>query len=662
MLHDIDLNHIANFTGNMEKLMKYLRHKSVTESSKFDDDIWVFSTKPEKKRVDFDKYMKKYSFPETLVVFWKLFIYIVVQKKFKRNKGQTVYVSTSLPLILYLRDKGFPKVDEPFGTSDTKAFIDRLHHKDISPSSKTHRLRPLKDWVELGRFFPEFFRASADSLTGINIDGIFGDNRNYKRSGKKNDEDWIPLTVPQAMYLTGKAIQLIEKYSDDILACYAEWKDYAGKYPKYTEFDAFGKRHVDKLGVGPTKNRKLAEIVLSHLPETIDEEHPLLDIWRLADAYSRGKISGKKLMYSIRQRDMTNAFRSLYGACIVLILISTGMRKSELFSLERGCIDKTTNPEIPMITSTVWKTNTGTTKLPISDVGARAVETLERMAYILTGKRNGPLLVPVEKHRKDTDPNKLASYDSHIFKMLEAFCRNIDYDGNQPNPHAFRHTLAACVWERTDQAPVLLRMIFNHSSLSMTLHYLRKNPFVRRAQRELFTKKYLPLVREVIHETKRGETSGHASERVAGMIRYVRNDPHFRGKTEEELETALEELFMTLIKQDQIRLFLTPYCVCMRSTNNVSKSPCMHVEDHGDSLYARLPRTDRCVGARCHDALFLPRQKEKIHECMKFYEESLDALPDDVKSNVHFARIFDVEHRKYERIDRKLFKNRKKRA
>ena len=662
MLHNIDLKIVKNFQGSIGDLYEYLKDKNVTENSKFGDDIWEFETKPNTERVHFSNYTEKLG-NKNLILFWKLFIYLVILKKNKKNKAQNVFVSNSVSLFTYLNSMGFLEKTILFTSENAIEFIELLQSQDNSSLYKTHQLRTLKDWYHINQFLPLFFKLPSNPLADINVNGIFTEaNNNYKKMGKsEEDDEWVPLTIPHAMVLAREAINWVENYGRDILAIFDIWKDYAGKYPKYNDFKAFGDYHIDRNGLGSAKNKKLADIVYSHFSNEPDISHPFYNIWYLGNEFVNNRLSGKKLRLAISQKEVMNHIRSLYGACIVLILISTGMRKSELFSLQRGCIDTYTNPELPLIESEVTKTNTGLTKLPISQIGVKAVQTLEQLGKILTNEDKGPLIIAVEKNKKDADLNKIANYSSHLFKMLTEFCNAINY-GIPPNAHAFRHTLAACVWERTDQAPVLLQMLYNHSSLSMTLHYLRSNPLIQQAKKELFEKKYLPLVREVIHSAKDEELAGNASPRVYSLIKYVKNDLQFKGKTEEELETAMEELFMTLIEQDQLRLFLTPFCVCMRPNTSSSKSPCMHVEDHGDSLYSTLPRTDRCVGSNCHDSLFISYHQEHIHESMSFYNESIEYVPDDLKENIYFANIVENESTKYKKINSQLSKKRKQHA
>lgn len=664
MLHDIDLNIVKNFTGDVKDLYNYLGDRQVTKASKFRDAVWEFDTKPNTDRVNFAKHSDALDNPE-LLLFWKIFTYIVILKKNLKNKSQAVFVSKSKTLFYYLNTLDYTSRYSGFSSHNALEFIDLLQQEDVSKLNKTHKLQILKYWIEINQLLPIFFRLSHDPLASINTNAIFGEeNKNYKRGGKSiEDEEWSPLTIPQAMLLTRESITWVEKYSNDILNVYNIWKDYAGQNPICTKYTAFGSYYNDQTGTAPSKNIKLAEIIFNNVTEIADEAHPFYTIWDAANNFSKNKINREELKKFISQKAITDSLRSLYGACIVLILMSTGMRKSELFSLQRGCIDINTNPEIPLITSEVTKTNTGITKLPISQIGAKAVTVLERLGRIITNEEYGPLIIPVEIDRKNKNMhmNKVANYASHAFNMLSALCNTINY-GTPPNLHSFRHTLAACVWERTDQAPVLLKMLYNHSSLSMTLHYLRSNPMIQQAQRELFTKKYLPLVREVIHGAQEERLAGQASEKVQGLVRYVKNDLQFQGKTEEELVTAMEELFMTLIEQNQLRLFLTPLCVCMRSNTSASKSPCMHIEDHGDTFYAKLPRTDLCVGSSCHDSLFTSYHQESIHDCMTFYEESIEYLPDDLKSNINFAKIVEYETTKYKKIEERLSKKRKNSA
>lgn len=654
MQHDINIEKVMKFT-RIKELSEYLSDKNVTTLSKFSDGTWRFDTKPHTLSINFSNYEKQYN-NRNLTVFWKLYVYLLIIKKNLQNYGRLNPKNHSVRLIEYLSTNGF-LVDNNFLFTKDNAheFINILSKTKGTVLHKKVQLNSIKDWLFINKFLPSFFQLPYDPLIGIDTNSIFD---TIKEENEGNDQ--IVLTIPSALFLTKEAIIWIEKYSDDILNIFSEWINYKGKDPKCKTFIAYGKKYTVKHG-GVLCQKKLTDIIYSSFDTAPDDKHPLSHIWKQADKYTKKEISSTDLLKTTSSKDITHYIRVLYGACIALIVFTTGMRKIELFSLERGCIDYKTHSEIPLITSDVTKTNTGITKLPISRIGARAVHILEKLGEIYSGKSIGPLMTPIEQDKEDSELNKIANYSSHAEKMLYKFCTHIGY-GKAPNLHSFRHVLAACVWERTDQAPVLLNMLYNHSSLSMTLWYLKRNPLIKLAQKELFTKKYLPLVREVIHSEKKDELSGKASARVRGLVNYITNNISFQGKTEEELDTAMEELFMTLIEQDQLRLFLTPFCICMRTNNSDSKSPCMLIEDHRDSLFGKLPRTDRCVGSDCNDSIFTAQHKNSIHQSMSYYRESIDLVPDDLKNNIYFATIANHETVKYEKIEKKLEKKGKKNA
>lgn len=651
MLPNIDITTLENLARNINELEDKIGSIYITTNSMFSDDIWILDTKPVQRGVDFSNYAERIN-NKNLIVFWKLFIYLSNIIKNTKNTGQLVTVGTSARLIKFLDEINFLNgvqnniviTNEQIGS-----FIQTIQKEDLSPEYSIKQFKSIEAWFQISPYLPSFLKLPFNPIANINLTEIF-----KKEEKNKEESEWSQLSIDDAMLLSHHAIKWVELYGNDILSIYEIWKDYAGKYVKYKSYEAFGVKYTVN-GVGAVYGLKLADIVYKQIPNIPDTDHPFYDIWNLASNYTHGKISISKLNKTLKQKSIMNALRAISGASIILILFSTGMRKSELHSLKRNCIDLDTNPEIPLIESEVFKTNTGTTKLPISLIGVKSVEILKRIGLIITKKNDGPLLIPLEKSKKDTDMNKVPAYSTHASFLIQKFCEAISFD-NTPNLHSFRHTLAVCVWERIDQAPVLLQLLFNHASLSMTLEYLRSHPLIKQAKKELFSKKYLPLVREIIHNEKNGKLSGSASSKITKLTQYIINDPDFKGKTEPEIETTIEEFFMTLLEQEQIHFFLTPLCVCVRTNTSTLDSPCMHVDNYGDSIYAKQPRTDRCIGSGCQYSFFMPYNKKPIHESLNYYKKSLNYLPDDLKSNVLFAQIADNEINKYSKLDKKISK------
>lgn len=642
----IDLNELIKRYKSVETLSNYLQNKKVTSSSYFFDQKWIFDTKPAKKIFSFS-FNKKSLKNKNLELFWKLYIFLTtmgVPEMTLRNSGKIGHAYTTVTLFKFLQKINFPG-NPPgsilFTPEYCDTFITSVRNEKCTDSHKRKKIGIVQVWYQINNYLPSFFQLPCNPFRGKTLLEIF--------PHIKDDVNvWKPIPSNDALFLVKEAIKYVEEHSDSILDIHEQWNNYSSVNPKINQFSAFGKYYDNSTGRNGVVNLKLAEIVLQVLNKD-SVHHPLFNIWKVAEQLNSGKIGFQEATKRVSRTHYGNVLRSLYGACIILILFSTGMRKSEIYSLKRGCLDTISNFDIPLIENEVFKTDTGVTKIPISNIGAKAVRTLERLGQIVSNQLSGPLLVPVEKFKSNASSNKLANVISHVPSMIQKFCDMIGY-GKAPHPHQFRHTLAAAVWERTEQAPVLLKILYNHSSLSMTLHYLRRNPFIKYAKKELFKRKYLPLVQQVVQYQKNNQIAGPASKRVKKMAEYITNNDEFAGKTEKELTLALEELFMSMIEQDQMRLFLTPFCVCMRFNSSASKSPCMLIEDHSDTVLATLPRTDRCVGSVCQDSLFTPLHQDTLNESMNFYENYLDQIPEDMKDNVLIAKVAQKEIKKYQKI------------
>ncbi|WP_434638197.1 site-specific integrase [Sulfurimonas sp. NW7] len=650
----INFTNLKNSFSSIENLALYLSDKKVTKYSHFNDQRWIFDTRPDKTSFSF-LINKKRLQNKPLELFWKLFIYLTtvgLPEVSVRNKGKIRHSYTSTTLFEFLQKIHYPgNISRSilFTPEECDKFISFIKEKKTSIENQRQKLSIVQVWYQINKYLPSIYQLPTDPLRGKKIIEIFPGQQNSK---SEDELGWVPIPINDALFITRESIKWVEDYGDDILNIHKKWIDYFGTKPKISKFTAFGKKYNNTCGRNTAVKFKLIEIIMEEVKKP-SLDHPFYELWHIGHNLLKQRMGFTEANSKISRVYYSNVVRSLYGACLILILFSTGMRKSELYSLQRGCLDTISNLDIPLVENEVLKTDVGITKIPISEVGAKAIRLLEKLGKILSSQEQGPLLVPVERVRNDDDPNKLASVPTHVPSMMQKFCDIIGY-GKAPHPHQFRHTLAAAVWERTEQAPVLLKILYNHSSLSMTLHYLRRNPIIKYAKKELFRRKYLPLVQQVVRYQQNNEIVGPASKRVKKMAEYIANSDEFAGKTEKELTLALEELFMSMIEQDQMKLFLTPFCVCMRLNSSASKSPCMLIEDHSDTVLATLPRTDRCVGSVCQDSLFTPLHQDALNESMDFYENYLDQIPEDMKGNVLIAKVAQKEIKKYQKINWRL--------
>lgn len=172
----------------------------------------------------------------------------------------------------------------------------------------------------------------------------------------------------------------------------------------------------------------------------------------------------------------------LRTACFILIAFVTGMRLSELLSLEAGCVERevTDDGEFIWINSSIHKrlgTGATTGRWLCGPVAARAVEILERLTVDTRRTSGCPrLFVPVTgRGRRSWNGGAVGS--SAIYDKLRHYVKwlGLKDDKGRPfnlHPHRFRRTFARYV-VRSDTTNLLaLKEHFKHVSLAMTDYYV----------------------------------------------------------------------------------------------------------------------------------------------------------------------------------------------
>ncbi len=644
LLTERNLTSIKNY-NDLSALEEFLNDFSVTKKSKFKDEIWFLDTKPDERTIIF-KINRLSLDNKKLLLLWKLVLFLILSNLTKiktRNKGITRIAYNFKELVLFLNEKNFfmPNGLLLFTKLNANEYIDKINQKDTSSSNKNAKLRAIQYWYNLNKYLPLELTIPSYPFDQ-NIKNIFP----YDDSEKS----WQPISYEEMNITIKEAIKLMN-YSEDIIKCVKDWRQYYGVKPKIKKFTAFGRFYDNTCGRGDGPRYKLAEIVYNMFDSCPNEGHPLKNIWSSAKLIDEKKIYYKdvdKLGYKQYIRDLTN---SLYGACLILILISTGLRKSELYSLQRGCVSLDTMSDIPLLENESFKTNYGVNHIPISLDGVKAIKILEELAFAITGYENGPLLFVIERNGKK-DINTMANMSTYAVHKISKFYDFIGFESEIPHLHQYRHTLSTAIWERTEQAPVLVQMLYHHTSLSMSMKYLRKNPILRQDRKKMMELTYKPLIKKVIEFTQEDKIAGPAVKKIKSLVDFVK----FEGQTENEIGMNLEDLIQSLVSQDQMRIFLTPLCICIRSNNNTEKSPCMLMNE-SDNLYEGLPRTDRCVGSVCKDSLFTPIHKDVINQSYQFYENALQNI-DNMNNNIIMFNLAKAEHRKYKSIYNAINKQR----
>jgi integrase len=622
--------------NNLTTLENLLNEFSVSSKSFFRDDTWELNTKPNKINIIFRLNNKKLE-NKKLLLFWKLIIFLIISGMTNikiRNKGIVSIFYNLKQLIVYLDEKKFLRHNGMiyFDNLYAKEYKNKIAEEKISSSSKNSKLRTILYWYRLTNYLPNDLKLPYYPFNK-DIKSIFPYD--------ETEKSWEPISYEEINLTVKEALNLM-KYSNDIIKCIKEWRMFYGVNPKIKKFEAFDKYYDNSCGRGDGPRYKLAEIIYNMFDKKPDKKHPLEYFWRIAKLIFNNKIYYKDVDKILSKQYIRDLISALYGACLVIILISTGLRKSELYSLKRGCVSLNTMSDIPLLENESFKTNYGVNHIPIGNDGVNAISILEELAFAITGEKEGSLMFVVEKNGKK-DINVMANMSTYAINKISKFYEFIGFEGEVPHLHQYRHTLSTAIWERTEQAPVLVQMLYHHTSLSMSMRYLRKNPILRQDRKKMMELTYKPLIKNIIGSISSDEIAGRAAKKLKNLHNFVK----FEGKTENEILIDLEDLMSSMVMQDQMRIFLTPMCICVRSNNSVEKSPCMLMNE-SDEIYEGLPRTDRCVGSKCKDSLFTPIHKNIIEQSYQFYENILENLENI--DNILMLNIAKAEHRKYKSI------------
>lgn len=196
-------------------------------------------------------------------------------------------------------------------------------------------------------------------------------------------------------------------------------------------------------------------------------------------------LIGTGLEISVRSlRQLNTEMSHLQTACFVLIAFATGMRLSELLSLEEGCCQTETAPEQPDL---VWLLSRVFKMQGVPDgrkarwlggpVCTKAVQVLERLGKRVRRRAKvAYLMMPIPAtHGRHPTRNPLSQ--PTILRRLTDYVGMLglkDSSGRafHIHPHMFRRTFARYVVRYDTTNLLALKEHFKHISLSMTDHYV----------------------------------------------------------------------------------------------------------------------------------------------------------------------------------------------
>lgn len=293
---------------------------------------------------------------------------------------------------------------------------------------------------------------------------------------------------------------------------------------------------------------------------------------------------------------------NIEAACTIVILLTTGMRSSELVSLNRNVV--ISENEYLNLVRFVYKTakhnNGEELTMPIPLITKDALILLSKINEIKDVEKDGQMILNSIR----SSPTK--STGGIVRKLITKYVKNLGKD-NVPRPHQLRHAMAFLItYSDQKDGLELAKLFLGHSSIIMTLQYIgHYNLILKKAISEMQEKESQVLVEKVLNEIKDGhKLYGPKGEKLL-------SNHQFTGSYADELADLLNKSLMGLIKNGQLAIIQTSVCICIHDLTKTEEMICQRGLNINDFIESR-PIQARCRGESCVNSLFTESAVKKL--------------------------------------------------
>jgi hypothetical protein len=269
-------------------------------------------------------------------------------------------------------------------------------------------------------------------------------------------------------------------------------------------------------------------------------------------------------------RSIARIIASFVDACCTLILATTGMRRSEVINLRSNCVSMTA--EGPWLSFTVFKTShasQGDTKvIPIPEPTARAIELLNALSREarLYGEHDYLFVVLYRPHFGN---RAHLAYPERAVKRV-ARITGVD---SSIHPHRFRKSLAMYLIYQDPRNIELIRHLFAHKSMKMTLRYILALPSVHKEIKQVIIDQNIDILTEVVSAVSKNKIGGVAGVRARKTIE---ESVVFKAKLQDAGRETLVQYVESMLDQGISLFHRTNLAICMRTPATAEPSPCEH--------------------------------------------------------------------------------------
>ncbi len=491
--------------------------------------------------------------------------------------------------------------------------------------------RQVKNWRMLSenKLIPAEYRLDFDPFEA----------EDYKKIAfemQQNKGTYLPISIDTLSVLVPICIDFIEKYSGDIFEIYdILWPIIAGN--RTPEARKFGWNNaIDKLSKLDSEVFDLSKYKCEDkdLKLNTEAESKLLNAisnhpnWvRTNPIYRKNFRTFKKnevleiacklgielnffensTYYNLMEikHDVESLVSELRNACVVILFLVTGMRCSEMYLLKtKDCWNIKGSDDNFYIRIDVSKTSEASSGepvvLPIPQIGYKAFECLKKLSEkARTYYKSDKLLLNV------TTFFGKEIRESSIRQFLSRWCENIGIE--HIHPHQFRKTIAMFAIFQNPNNVGIIKRLFSHKSLAMTLAYIVKLPGMNEEIKLAAIEQNKQLLGELLEAIDKDCVGGKAGNRIK---KELGESKIFKSKLHDDGWESLEQ-YIEILLQDGLKiLHRTSFGAICTNTHS--------------GLTHLGPETCNCNVVDCDWAVFTEASIEDLKNDIKFHRKLLE--------------------------------------
>lgn len=463
----------------------------------------------------------------------------------------------------------------------------------LSSPHKVMRCASLvRNWQELSRsgMLPACYALKTEFFSKEDID-------QYYRAQVESTNAFQPIPLDDFAQIVSYCKTLVDEYSTDIL-----WL--ARTY--CTTLVGHSPDRASVLGAGfSTASPEGVAAFRAYTPKLVNGR----PWWNICVcSRSHPQDSGEYINYGVVSRYV----HALRDACCTLVFATTGMRRSEMGALKVGCA--TTDQAGHWLTFMVYKTSSASQgevkKIPIPEVTFRAIRLLEELGaesrrfgehdYLITG------LTRAQFGRR----SNIGFTERAVARVAEA--SGVD---EGIHPHRFRKSLAMYLVHQDPKNIELIRHLFSHKSLRMTLKYILALPSVNDELKRALISQNAEILEEILRAASSNKIGGRGGKRIQTQLEDSRV---FSARLHDDGKETIQQYVESLLEQGIKLLHRTNLAICIRTPSTNDAPPCVGRKQGAASKLH--PNLFACDPFGCDFAVFTEESSQALESEIAFHD------------------------------------------